>query len=29
MELSKLTQNRDSMLGQDKQNVLGSRKTVI
>lgn len=29
MELSKLAKNRDSMLGQDKQNVLGNKKTVI
>ena len=29
MELSKLAQNRNSMLGQDKQNALGNKKTVI
>lgn len=29
MELSKLAQNRESMLGQDKQNTLGNKKTII
>jgi len=29
MELSKLAQNRDSMLGQDKQNALGNKKPII
>ena len=29
MELSKLAQNRDSMLGQDKQNTIGNKKTII
>ena len=29
MELNKLAQNRDSMLGQDKQNILGNKKPII
>ena len=29
MELNKLAQNRDGMLGQDKQNTLGNKKPVI
>ena len=29
MELSKLAQNRDSMLRQDKQNALGNKKPII
>ena len=29
MELNKLAQNRDSMLGQDKQNTLGNKKPII
>lgn len=29
MELNKLAQNRDSMIGQDKQNMLGNKKPII
>ena len=29
MELNKLAQNRDSMLGQDKQNALGNKNPII
>lgn len=29
MELHKLAKNRDSMIGQDKQNTLGNKKPII